>query len=275
MRTQAVETARKADVVVALVGLSPSLEGEEMPVQLEGFHGGDRTSIALPQLQLDLLHAVAKTGKPIVVVLMNGSALAVPWAQEHAAAILEAWYPGEEGGNAIAATLAGDANPAGRLPVTFYADVNQLPPFDDYSMRGRTYRYFTGQPLYAFGSGLSYTTFAYSALKLSATQLKPGDSLTAEADVTNTGKRAGDEVVELYLTAPQSGGLPLRQLRSFKRVHLAPGETTHAVFTIDSEHLSEVDKTGAPTYPTGEYSVFLGGGQPGQSPGVTGKFSIP
>jgi beta-glucosidase len=275
MRKQAVETARKADVVVALVGLSPSLEGEEMPVQLEGFHGGDRTSIALPQLQLDLLRAVEETGKPVIVVLMNGSALAVPWAQEHASAILEAWYPGEEGGNAIAATLTGDANPAGRLPVTFYADVAQLPPFDDYSMRGRTYRYFTGQPLYAFGSGLSYTTFAYSDLKLSATQLKPGDSLTAEADVTNTGKRAGDEVIELYLTAPQAGGLPLRELRSFKRVHLAPGETTHAVFTIDSEHLSEVDKTGAPTYPTGEYSVFLGGGQPGQSPGVTGKFSIP
>jgi beta-glucosidase len=275
MRNQAVEIARKADVVVAFVGLSPSLEGEEMPVQLEGFHGGDRTSIALPQLQLDLLHAIAETGKPIIVVMMNGSALAAPWAQEHAASILEAWYPGEEGGNAIAATLAGDANPAGRLPVTFYADVNQLPPFDDYSMRGRTYRYFTGQPMYSFGSGLSYTTFAYSGLTLSAKQIKPGDALTVEADVTNTGRRAGDEVVELYLTPPKAEGLPLRELRSFKRVHLSPGETTHAVFTIDAEHLSQVDNTGAHTYPHGNYSVFLGGGQPGQAQGVTAVFSVP
>ena len=199
LRDQAVQAAKQADVVIAFVGLSPSLEGEEMPVHLEGFSGGDRTKINLPQLQEDLLQAVAATGKPLVVVLMNGSALAVPWAKEHAAAVLEAWYPGEEGGAAIAETLAGDNDPSGRLPVTFYNSIDQLPPFENYSMAGRTYRYFAGQPLYGFGYGLSYTTFAYSHLKLSQATLKPEDPLTVEADVTNTGKRSGDEVAELYL----------------------------------------------------------------------------
>ena len=274
MRDQAVQIARQADVVVAFVGLSPSLEGEEMPVQLEGFHGGDRTRINLPQLQEDLLQAVAATGKPLVVVLMNGSALAVPWAKEHAAAILEAWYPGEEGGAAIAGTLAGDTNPAGRLPVTFYASLDQLPPFEDYSMAGRTYRYFTGKPLYAFGSGLSYTTFAYSHLKLSSAQMNAGDPLTVEADVTNTGKRQGDEVVEFYLSGPQGGGAPLRQLRSFDRINLQPGETRHLSFTLDPAHLSEVDHDGVRAVQAGSYTIYLGGGQPGQSAGVEGQFAI-
>jgi beta-glucosidase len=274
MRDQAVQTARQADVVVAFVGLSPSLEGEEMPVQLEGFRGGDRTKIGLPQLQEDLLLAVAATGKPLVMVLMNGSALAVPWAKEHAAAILEAWYPGEEGGAAIAGTLAGDDDPAGRLPVTFYGSLDQLPPFEDYSMAGRTYRYFAGQPLYGFGYGLSYTTFAYSHLKLSPAQVRAGDPLTVEADVTNTGKRRGDEVVELYLRGPQAGGAPLRTLRSFDRVNLQPGETRHVVFTLDPAHLSEVDEAGIRAMQAGSYTIFLGGGQPGQGAGVEGQFSI-
>jgi beta-glucosidase len=274
MRDQAVQTARQADVIVAFVGLSPSLEGEEMPVQLEGFHGGDRTKIDLPQLQEELLLAVAATGKPLVVVLMNGSALAVPWAKEHAPAILEAWYPGEEGGAAIAATLAGDNDPAGRLPVTFYESLDQLPPFADYSMAGRTYRYFAGQPLYGFGYGLSYTTFAYSHLKLSPAQVKAGDSLTVEADLTNTGKRRGDEVVELYLRGPQAGGAPLRSLRSFDRVALQPGETRHVVFTLDPARLSEVDEAGIRAMQAGSYTIFLGGGQPGQGAGVEGQFSI-
>jgi beta-glucosidase len=274
MRDQAVQIARQADVVVAFVGLSPSLEGEEMPVQLEGFRGGDRTRINLPQLQEDLLEAVAATGKPFVVVLMNGSALAVPWIQEHAAAILEAWYPGEEGGAAIAGILAGEENPAGRLPVTFYASLDQLPPFEDYSMAGRTYRYFTGQPLYGFGYGLSYTTFAYSHLKMSSPQIKAGEPLTVEADVTNTGKRPGDEVVELYLRGPQSGGAPLRTLRSFDRVNLQPGETRHLAITLDPAHLSEVDSAGVRAVEAGSYTIYLGGGQPGQSAGVEGQFAI-
>ena len=274
MRDQAVEIARQADVVVAFVGLSPSLEGEEMPVQLEGFHGGDRTTIGLPKLQEELLQAVAATGKPLVVVLMNGSAMAVPWVNEHAAAILEAWYPGEEGGAAIAGTLAGDSNPAGRLPITFYASLDQLPPFENYSMAGRTYRYFAGHPLYGFGYGLSYTTFAYSHLKLSSAEIKAGEPLTVEADVTNTGKRQGDEVVEFYLRGPQSGGVPLRALRSFDRIHLQPGETRHVVFTLDAAHLSEVDQAGVRAVEAGSYNIFLGGGQPGQSAGVEGKFAI-
>ena len=274
LRDQAVEVAKKADVVVAFVGLSPSLEGEEMPVHLEGFSGGDRTKIDLPQLQEDLLQAVAATGKPLVVVLMNGSALAVPWAKEHAAALLEAWYPGEEGGAAIAETLAGDNDPSGRLPVTFYNSVDQLPPFENYSMAGRTYRYFSGEPLYGFGYGLSYTTFAYSHLKLSQATLKPAEPLTVEADVTNSGKRSGEEVVELYLRGPQAGGEPLRSLRAFQRVKLEAGETHHVLFTLQPAQLSEVDHDGKTAMQPGDYTIFLGGGQPAQAAGVEGQFAI-
>jgi beta-glucosidase len=270
-----VEYAHMAPMfVIAFVGLSPSLEGEEMPVHLEGFSGGDRTKIGLPQLQDDLLQAVAATGKPLVVVLMNGSALAVPWANEHAAAILEAWYPGEEGGAAIAESLAGDNNPSGRLPVTFYESVDQLPAFENYSMSGRTYRYFAGQPLYGFGYGLSYTTFAYSPLKLSQAKLKAGKPLTVETDVTNTGKRSGDEVVELYLRGPQAGGAPLRSLRGFQRVTLQAGETKHVLFTLQPAQLSEVDRDGKTAMQAGSYTVFVGGGQPSHGAGVEGQFSI-
>ena len=274
MRDQAVQVARQADVVVAFVGLSPSLEGEEMPVHLEGFNGGDRTKISLPQLQEDLLKAVAATGKPLVVVLMNGSALAVPWAKEHAAAILEAWYPGEEGGAAIAETLAGDNNPSGRLPVTFYDALDQLPPFESYSMAGRTYRYFARQPLYGFGYGLSYTNYAYSHLKLSQTNLQAGEPLTVEADLTNTGSRAGDEVIELYLRGPQGEGAPLRSLRGFQRATLQPGETKHVVIKLDPAQISEVDKEGIRSMQPGSYTIFLGGGQPSQGAGVEGQFAV-
>src|SRR5208283_103161 len=180
----------------------PELEGEEMPVKLAGFSGGDRTSIDLPAAQEEFLKALATTGKPLVVVLQNGSALAVNWAQQNANAILEAWYPGEEGGTAIADTLAGDNNPGGRLPLTFYSSLSQIPPFEDYSMRGRTYRYFTGKPLYGFGFGLSYTSFAYKNLKIATSQVNAGNPVKVQADVRNTGAVAGDEVVELYLTQP-------------------------------------------------------------------------
>ncbi|HET6217948.1 MAG TPA: glycoside hydrolase family 3 C-terminal domain-containing protein, partial [Acidobacteriaceae bacterium] len=274
LRNQAVQVAKQADVVVAFIGLSPSLEGEEMPVHLDGFSGGDRTKIGLPRLQEDLLQAVAATGKPLVVVLMNGSALAVPWAKEHAAAIVEAWYPGEEGGAAIAETLAGDNDPSGRLPVTFYDSVDQLPPFVNYSMAGRTYRYFSRQPLYGFGYGLSYTTFAYSHLKLGQATLKPAESLTVEADVTNTGKRSGDEVAELYLRGSQTGGAPLRSLRAFQRVKLQAGETTHVRFTLQPAQLSEVDHDGKTAMQPGDYTIFLGGAQPSQGAGVEGQFTI-
>jgi beta-glucosidase len=282
LRDEAVRAAQQADVVVACVGLSPDLEGEEMPVHVPGFSGGDRTEIGLPDVQQKLLEALAATGKPLVVVLMSGSALAVNWAQEHAAAVLEAWYPGEEGGTAIAETLTGAHNPAGRLPVTFYASLDQVPPFDDYSMRNRTYRYFQGRPLYAFGFGLSYSTFEYSQLKLSQPQLKAGDGLTVTVDVRNTSGRAGDEVAELYLEFPPTPGAPTRALRGFERVHLGPGETRHLTYTLPARDLGMVNEQGEHVVEPGEYHVFVGGAQPADAPGgararleITGEMKVP
>jgi len=259
---QAVEAASKADTVIAFVGLTARLEGEEMKVDAKGFSGGDRTEIELPEVQQQLLEALAKTGKPITVVLLNGSALAVNWAQQNARALLEAWYPGQSGGQAIAETLSGKNNPSGRLPVTFYTGVDQLPAFDDYSMANRTYRYFKGKPLYAFGDGLSYTTFAYSGLKLSTKSLKAGDPLTVEADVRNTGSVAGDEVAQLYLIPPQSALSPKQALSGFQRLHLDPGETKHITFKLDPRTLSQVDDKGTRAVTPGEYKLSLGSSQP-------------
>ncbi len=179
-----------------------------MPVSEPGFLGGDRTSIDLPQPEEDLVEAVAATGKPLAVVLLNGSALPVNWINQHANAILEAWYPGEEGGAAVAETLSGKNNPAGRLPVTFYTGVDQLPNFEDYGMANRTYRYFNGKPLYPFGYGLSYTKFSYSDLSVPTSAVVAGQPLGADVTVTNTGKKAGDEVVQLYLKFPDLKGAP-------------------------------------------------------------------
>ncbi len=269
MRAEAVHAAEQADAVVAFVGLSPTLEGEEMPVKVDGFDGGDRTDIELPKTQQQLLEALAKTGKPLIVVLMNGSALAVNWAQEHAAAILEAWYPGEEGGTAIADTLLGENNPAGRLPVTFYRSVTQLPRFDDYSMQGRTYRYSQADPLYRFGDGLSFTQFAYVGAKLSATTLQAGDPLSVTVDVSNAGALAGDEVVEVYLSPPSSTLAPLRALVGFQRLHLEPGQKRNIVMQIEPRQLSEVDATGARAVVPGTYRLYIGGHQPtAQNPGL-------
>jgi beta-glucosidase len=263
LQNQAIEAAKKADVVVAFVGLTPRLEGEEMKVNAKGFSGGDRTDMNLPDIQQQLLEAVAKSGKPMVVVLLNGSALAVNWAKQNAGALLEAWYPGQSGGQAIAETLSGKNNPAGRLPVTFYTGADQLPAFDDYSMANRTYRYFKGQPLYAFGDGLSYTTFAYSDIRLSSQSFKAGSPLTVEADVRNTGSLAGDEVSELYLVPPQSGLAPKLALAGFQRFHLNPGETRHLTFTLDPRTLSQVDEKGIRAVIPGNYKLFLGSSQPG------------
>ncbi|HEY1646971.1 MAG TPA: glycoside hydrolase family 3 C-terminal domain-containing protein [Terracidiphilus sp.] len=259
---EAVAAAKKADVVVAFVGLTSRLEGEEMNVNIQGFSGGDRTSMVLPDVQENLIEALAKTGKPVAVVLMNGSALAVNWAQQNAKAILEAWYPGQAGGQAIAETLSGENNPAGRLPVTFYTGVDQLPPFDDYSMANRTYRYFKGKPLFAFGDGMSYTSFAYSQMNVSTEKLHAGDPITVEADVENTGVRAGDEVVELYLKPPQTDVSPKLALESFERLHLDAGEKKHVTFHLDPRALSEVDDKGVRAVVPGRYLVFVGGSQP-------------
>ena len=265
LRDEAVNAAKNADVTIALVGLSPSLEGEEMPMKLDGFSGGDRAAIDLPADQENLLKALAATGKPLIVVLQNGSALAVNWANEHADAVLEAWYPGEEGGTAIAETLAGDNNPAGRLPLTFYRSLDQVPAFDDYGMQGRTYRYFTGKPLYSFGYGLSYTTFAYLDLKLASSSLTAGDSLQVDADIENTGALAGDEVVELYVTQPKAYETPRHVLAGFTRVHLAAHATTHVSLTVDPRSLGQVDAKGNRIIIPGEYSISLGGAQPDDS----------
>jgi beta-glucosidase len=275
LRDEAVKTAEQADAVVAFVGLTRELEGEEMPIQVPGFHGGDRTDIGLPAAQQQLLEALAATGKPLVVVLMSGSALAVNWAQEHAAAVLEAWYPGEEGGTAIAETLAGVNNPSGRLPITFYASLDQLPPFEDYSMQNRTYRYFQGKPLYGFGYGLSYSTFEYSNLKLSSAQIQAGAPLTVQVDVRNTSKVAGDEVAEVYLEFPAIPGAPARALRGLGRLHLAAGENRHASFALRARDLSMVNEQGEHVVAPGEYIIFVGGAQPGDTAGgATAKLTI-
>ena len=275
-RAEAVEAAKQADVVVAFVGLSPELEGEEMPVHVNGFDGGDRTSIELPSAQEEMLEAVAATGKPMVVVLMNGSALAIDWAKQHANAIVEAWYPGEEGGNAIAKVLAGTVNPAGRLPVTFYASTKDLPPFDDYSMVGRTYRYYTGTPLWGFGYGLSYSSFRWINLKVSATTLKAGTPLLVDADVENTSDREGDAVSELYLSPPAAPTSPRVALVGFDRSTLAPHARRHVQFTVDPRALSTVDAKGDRAVRAGDYVIQVGGTQPtgGQDGSASKAFTI-
>jgi beta-glucosidase len=282
LRDEAVAVAKQADVAVVFVGLSPELEGEEMPIHVEGFDGGDRTTIELPAVQQQMLEAVAATGKPVIVVLMNGSALAAKWAKDHAAAVLEAWYPGEEGGTAIANTLAGDNNPAGRLPVTFYAGTSQLPAFDDYSMANRTYRYFTGEPLWGFGYGLSYSNFEWSNVKLSKTKLAAGESLTVDADVKNTGEAKGDAVSEIYLKASASTGAPRHALVGFVRTPLNGMQQQHIHVVIDPRSLSSVAADGKRSIEPGAYSVFIGGAQPNGDSGeaahgftITGRKELP
>jgi beta-glucosidase len=244
---QAVAAVKSADVAVAFVGLTPNLEGEEMPVNLPGFSGGDRTNIDLPEQQEKLIEAAIGTGKPVVVVLTSGSALAANYAAEHAAALLEAWYGGEEIGTAVAETLAGVNNPAGRLPVTFYRGVDQLPGFEDYSMQGRTYRYFKGDALYGFGFGLSYSKFQYSALR--AQRTAGGARVTVR--VKNDSAREGDEVVQFYVNGGGAAGDPIRQLRGFQRVHLRAGEAREVAFTLDAADVPK-EKT----------RISVGGGQP-------------
>ena len=261
---EAVAAAKASDIVVAFVGLSPQLEGEEMPVKIPGFTGGDRTSLDLPAPQQKLLEAVASSGKPVVVVCLSGSAVALTWAKEHAAAILQAWYPGVEGGAAIARTLAGANNPAGRLAVTFYSGVNDLPPFTDYSMKDRTYRYYKGKPLWGFGYGLSYSTFEYGPIKLSSSSVAAGQPVTATVSVTNSSKVAGDEVVEAYVKTPQQGG-PIHSLVGLERVHLRPGESREVSITVNPRAMSSVDEKGNRAVLPGTFHLSLGGAQPDET----------
>lgn len=239
LAAEAETIAKQADAVVMFLGLTARLEGEEMRVQVPGFRGGDRTSIDLPEAQEKLLERIAALGKPTVLVLLNGSALAVNWAQANVPAIVEAWYPGQAAGPAIADVLFGDYNPGGRLPVTFYKSVNDLPAFDDYKMAGRTYRFFTGAPLYPFGHGLSYTTFGYKNLRTSAERISGSDTMTVRVDVTNTGKRAGDEVVQLYAQHVGSKiDRPIKDLRGYQRVSLKPGEKKTVKFSLPASSLA-------------------------------------
>lgn len=279
---KAVEIANQADVVVLVLGLSQRLEGEEMPIKVDGFEGGDRTHLNLPRVQEELMKTIHKTGKPIILVLLNGSALSVNYAAENIDAILSAGYPGQEGGNAVADVLMGDYNPAGRLPVTYYKSVDQLPPFDEYDMKERTYRYFTGQPLFPFGFGLSYTSFTYSELKLPPTVVA-GQPVKVSVKVTNTGMRAGEEVVQLYLTDEKaSTPRPIRQLEGFERIMLRPGESKVVEFTLDPRQLSIINNKEQRVIEPGWFSVFVGGKQPGftgiadahTTDVVTGRFRI-
>jgi beta-glucosidase len=282
---EAVARARESDVVIAFVGLSPQLEGEEMRIKIDGFEGGDRTSIDLPAPQQKLLEAIAATGKPLVVVVQSGSAVALNWANQHADAILEAWYPGVAGGEAIARTLAGLNNPAGRLPITFYASLDGLPAFTDYALHdttgARTYRYFAGKPLWSFGYGLSYSSFKYGAVKLSAETLKAGDPITATVTVTNVGAVSGGEVVEAYLKSPQPDG-PIHSLMGFQRVYLAAGTSREVSLTLDPRSLSSVDDQGIRSILPGKYTLCLGGAQPQDTEAksaavftITGSLKLP
>ncbi|HEY4837131.1 MAG TPA: glycoside hydrolase family 3 C-terminal domain-containing protein [Candidatus Acidoferrales bacterium] len=278
MASDAVSAAKKADVVIAVVGITPQLEGEEMSTSAPGFFGGDRVDMELPRPQLEMLQAVAATGKPLIVVLTSGSALAVNWAQKNAAAVLEAWYPGEEGGTALANILAGDYNPSGRLPVTVYTGVAQLPPFEEYSMAGRTYRYFFGVPLYPFGFGLSYTNFTYANARVDRDQISATDDVKVSVDVKNSGAKDGDEIVELYITHPDVTGAPIRALAGFTHVHLAAGEQHTVTIPLHNREISVVDEAGKRHISPGTVELWIGGGQPiagvGQTPPPGAKITF-
>lgn len=260
-REQALSLARNADAVIFVGGISPELEGEEKTGEkIDGFDAGDRTKIELPAIQTDLLRALRATGKPVVLVLMSGSAIACPWEAANLPAIVQAWYPGEAGGTAVADVLFGDYNPAGRLPVTFYASTQDLPPFEDYALRNRTYRYFTGKPLYAFGHGLSYTRFEYSNMRLQLGKRQDGPHITVRLDVRNAGHLAGDEVVQVYardLDAQRNR--PLQQLCGLRRVHLRSGETRQVTIDIPAARFASwvVEQQGFAVLP-GEYEFRAG-----------------
>jgi beta-glucosidase len=259
---EAVEMAGYADAVILFFGLSPKIEGEEGETQ-----DADRKTLDLPGLQEELLQAIQKTGKPIVLVLLNGSPVSLNGAEGNIPAIVEAWYPGEEGGRAIADVIFGDYNPGGRLPVTFVKSLDQLPPFADYSMKGRTYRYMTEAPLYPFGFGLSYTSFSYSNLRLSSTRIETTESLKVEVDVENCGRVIGDEVVQLYISDLEASvPVPIRQLSGFERISLNPGEKRTISFTVTPRQLALIDASGACVLEPGRFQISVGGGQPVRHP---------
>jgi len=262
LKSEALEVAQKADVVIMCMGITPRLEGEEMRVAIEGFRGGDRTRIDLPDVQQELIKAVHATGKPVILVLLNGSAIAVNWEKENIPAIIETWYGGQAAGEALADVIFGDYNPGGRLPVTFYKSVNDLPDFSDYKMDNRTYRYFRGEPLYPFGYGLSYTGFEYSKFK-APKKLRSGETLKVSVKIRNTGTMAGDEVAQLYVSNLEADvPVPVRSLRGFKRIHLKPGESKTVIFEVAADAFTVIDKNNKRTADPGQYIITVGGRQP-------------
>ena len=263
LKEEAIAAAKAADTVVMFMGLTARMEGEEMDIQVDGFRGGDRTKLGLPKNQLELMQEIHALGKPMVLVLLNGSALAINWESENIPAIIEAWYPGQAAGTAIASALFGDYNPAGRLPVTFYKSVDDLPAFEDYNMTSQTYRFFEGEALYPFGHGLSYSSFNYSDLTLPKSA-KTGEAVKLSAKITNSGKRSGDEVVQVYISHKNKEiKTPLRTLIGFKRINLNAGETKTVEFTLSPDAFSVINEEGEKLSLAGDVELSIGGGQPG------------
>ncbi|MBN1413861.1 MAG: glycoside hydrolase family 3 C-terminal domain-containing protein [Bacteroidales bacterium] len=260
LEQKAIAAVKKADVALVFLGLSPRLEGEEMDVSVEGFRSGDRLTLDLPAVQEELLKKIAALGKPVVLVLLNGSALSINWAKENIPAIIEAWYPGQAAGEAIADVIFGNYNPAGRLPLTFYKSTDPLPPFENYSMQGRTYRYFTEEVLFPFGYGLSYTTFNYGDIKMSNDKYSNGDTIKININITNTGAIDGEEVVQLYLTGPATDfPRPIKELKGFERIFLSAGITRKVSFELTSDDLEYYNEAiGDYTVDPGEYRIGIG-----------------
>jgi beta-glucosidase len=271
--TQALEAAEQADVIVAVMGLSPAVEGEEMPVELDGFSGGDRTEIHLPAVQAALLRRLHAMGKPVVLVLINGGALALDWEVENIPAILEAWYPGQEGGLAVAEVLFGDVNPSGKLPVTFYRSLEDLPPFEDYGLEGHTYRYLRNEPLFPFGYGLSYTLFDLGELQIEKPEVEVGSGVRVRLEVVNVGDRAGEEVVQLYTRLIDVEGYrPNMELKGFSRVCLEPGQRKTVCFSLHASQVGYHNSENKYVVSPGNVEVMVGNSS-GNLP-LKGKFQI-
>lgn len=262
LEQEAINIAKDADAIVLCMGISPLLEGEEMKVKVDGFSGGDRVNTKLPKTQTELIKKIKALGKPTILVLLNGSALSINWENQNIPAIIEAWYPGQAGGTAIADVIFGDYNPAGRLPVTFYKDINDIPAFSDYDMKGKTYRYFKGDPLYEFGYGLSYTKFKYSNFT-TPKNLESGNDFTVEVEIENIGSLKGEEVIQLYIENPNADAYnPQKTLVAFERVLFKPKEKKTFKFKIKKEQLYVVNNKGEKIIQPGEYQISVGGAQP-------------
>jgi beta-glucosidase len=274
LKAEAIEAAKKANVIIMCMGITPRLEGEELRLTIDGFRGGDRTRLDLPDVQQELIKEIHALGKPVILVLLNGSAVAVNWENENIPAIVETWYGGQAAGQALADVIFGDYNPGGRLPVTVYKSVNDLPDFSDYKMENRTYRYFKGEPLYPFGFGLSYTTYKYSKLKV-AKKILSGDPLTVTVNIQNTGKMAGDDVAQLYISnLSASVPVPVRALKGFKRIHLEPGETKTVTFEVAPDAFSVINENFKRVIDPGQFLITIGGRQPSDrenEPGILKK----